>query len=227
MRQQVRIISERQGAANSYLVGSDRLLLIDAGFSPRQLERLAGEEAVERVSDVILTHGHYDHIAALADWQSDTSARVIASEGTGRYLADEQLNLSHLFGRSMTAAAPDRLLADGETLDLSADDPGAGLRMTAYLCPGHTAGDTILLLREGGEPIALFTGDVLFSNSVGRTDFPGGSAQVQDQTMRRIVSLFNEWPEELPVYPGHGAETTITRLKRENPWIIAALRGGS
>lgn len=216
MDSRVRTISERQAAANSYLIeAGEDLILIDAGFSPDELNRITAQETARSVTDVVLTHGHYDHAGAGPAWQA-AGVRLIAAGQTARYLADDQLNLSHLFGRSLTASAPDILLTDGGTLEL-----GTGIQLTAYHCPGHTEGDMLLLFCMAGEPFALFVGDVLFADSVGRTDFPGGDARVQQRSLRRIVSLFRGWPGDLPVYPGHGPATTVARLQQENPWFVA------
>ena len=106
----------------------------------------------------------------------------------------------------MTVKA-DRLLEDGEELNL------AGIRLTAYLTPGHTPGGGSFYCEEAG---CVFTGDTLFCGSVGRSDFPGGSMKALVQSIKeKLFSL----PDGTRVCPGHGQETTVQYEKKYNPFV--------
>ena len=133
---------------------------------------------------------------------------IVAAETERALLADPALNLSVALGMPSTSLRADREVRDGETLEL------AGFRFRVLATPGHTSG-SVCYLAEGED--ALFAGDTLFEESLGRTDFPTGSVQ---EIVASISQVLFALPEDTMVYPGHGNPTTIGHEKRYNPVAI-------
>ena len=157
---------------------------------------------------ILLTHGHGDHILAAEDLKKAYSVRIVAAETERALLADPALNLSVALGMPSTSLRADREVRDGETLEF------AGFRFRVLATPGHTSG-SVCYLAEGED--ALFAGDTLFEESLGRTDFPTGSVQ---EIVASISQVLFALPEDTMVYPGHGNPTTIGHEKRYNPVAI-------
>ena len=156
---------------------------------------------------VILTHGHYDHIAAVDGVLNKWEIPVYASSNEERLLSDVELNHSLMsYGRGITLKA-DVWLSDGEDFD------AAGIHLKCIHTPGHTEGSCCYLIDSMK---ALISGDTLFEGSIGRTDLPTGNVpQMKKSLAEKIKTL----PDELTVYPGHGGVTTIGDEKRWNPFL--------
>ena len=124
-------------------------------------------------------------------------------------LKDPERNLSCFFSEVITLGGADKLLEDGETF------MAAGLEWTVIWTPGHTAGGVCYLASdpESSESV-LFTGDTLFKESVGRTDFPGGNYDALLKSLKDVLDL----PSGIIVYPGHGEDTTIGHEAANNPY---------
>ncbi len=182
--------------------------IIDPGaFSPEEVRGILGllERDGLKAACIINTHGHIDHIAGNRAVKQATGAPIlIHAEDAGR-LEDGQLNGSFLFGRDIQSPPADRLIRDGEEIDLGI------LRLKVLHTPGHTPGG-ICLLVEG----TLFSGDTLFAGSVGRTDLPGGSEKTIISSIRNKLLVL---PEDTSVRPGHGPRTTIGREESDNPFL--------
>lgn len=155
---------------------------------------------------ILLTHGHFDHIGAAGALAKKYGIPICILRQEKELLEDARLNASLMMaGRSITAAA-DRLLEDGERLEL------AGFRIRVIHTPGHTSGGACYYLEE--EKV-LLSGDTLFCCSVGRCDLPTGSmGQLHDSIHKKLFVL----PEDTQVYPGHGEMTSIRYEKRYNPY---------
>jgi len=169
-------------------------------------------EAVEAtgiaVKQIILTHGHADHIAALEEVRNAfPKAEVMIHADDAPMLERPSLNLSLFLGQSINCTPADRLLHDTEVVELG------GLEANVIHVPGHTPGGVCLHVPDAA---IVFTGDVLFAGGIGRTDFPGGSeaallAGIRDKLLRL--------PPETTVYPGHGPSSTIAHEKLSNPFL--------
>ena len=162
---------------------------------------------------LVNTHGHFDHIAGNALAKATWPDLVIAvGRGDEPMLADPVLNLSAIFGFSFTSPPADRLLADGDRLQV-----GGVTEFEVLATPGHTPGGISLLSMSSAEgPEAVFTGDALMAGGIGRTDFPGASEQrLIESIRRRLLAL----PPETVVYPGHGPPTTIAAEAAGNPFL--------
>lgn len=161
---------------------------------------------------LINTHGHADHIfanAALKEKWPDLSIAI--GKGDAPMLTSPMKNLSALLGAWIKSPKADRVLADGDRVEIGT------LKLEVLATPGHTPGGISLFAPAGpdGKPIA-FTGDALFAAGIGRTDFPGASHETLLTSIRqRLLTL----PPETVIYPGHGPTSTIGEEARSNSWL--------
>jgi len=196
-------------AANCYVVGCDRTkeaAVIDPGGDAMAIFRVITRDGLT-VRCIINTHAHVDHIAANSEIKRLTGAELLIHELDAASLKNPVRNLSLLSPLAIRSASADRTLRDGDVV--AAGD----LKLEVIHTPGHTPGG--ISLRCGD---ALFTGDTLFSGSVGRTDFPGGSFEALLRSLRRLLDL-----GDLNVYPGHGPFTTLAAERSSNPFAADAL----
>jgi glyoxylase-like metal-dependent hydrolase (beta-lactamase superfamily II) len=148
---------------------------------------------------VVNTHGHYDHIGC----DNAFGVPVVIHERDAALLNDPRLNLSGLFAEPRTVHAEVRTVTDGDSISLE------GLELKVIATPGHTQGGISLLLLQPEENI-LFTGDTLFCQGIGRTDFPGAS---EDVLLSSIKDKLFVLPDTITVYPGHGDASTLGEEK--------------
>jgi hydroxyacylglutathione hydrolase len=191
-------------ASNCYLVGdevSHEGLIIDPGAQAGQIMKKVKERGLD-IKMIVLTHTHPDHIGAVKAVKEATKAPVMVHEEDAYGLqamspiADPQ---------SSPPGKPDRFLKGGDNLKIG------DLSFLVLHTPGHSPGG-ICLYGNG----VVFTGDTLFQGSIGRSDFPGGN---QTQLLNSIHTKLMILPDNTPVYPGHGPETTIAFEKRRNPFL--------
>lgn len=193
-------------AANCYLIACDETkegIIIDPGGDARQILKMV-EEAGVTVKYIVNTHGHVDHVGANDEVRAATGAPILIHEADGEMCKKPHASLSAFVGKQ-TLAEPDRLLKEGDTITVG------NLTVDVIETPGHTKG-SVTLVADG----KLFTGDTLFSGSIGRTDLPGGS---YEQIIRSIKEKLLIYPDETVAYPGHGPETTIADEKKYNPFL--------
>jgi hydroxyacylglutathione hydrolase len=191
---------------NCYVVRADRgaaeAVVIDpSGESPEV--RLDLARAGARCVAILITHGHWDHLVGVADLAEATGAPVHMAEEE-RALLEDVNNFSPMSVR-LREYTPDVLLQGDETLEL------AGLTFETVRVPGHSPAH--LAYHADG---CLFSGDVLFAGSVGRTDLPGAD---WDTLVDSIRMLNDRFPPETVVYPGHGPETTLGEELARNPFL--------
>lgn len=157
------------------------------------------------VAGILLTHAHFDHIWGAEELRRLSGAKIYAYEGEKEVCQDAEKNVSERAGRACTIQ-PDVYVKDGENITV------AGMTCTVIATPGHTEGSCCYYFEEAG---MLISGDTLFLDSVGRTDFPTGS---MSRLVRSIKDRLFILPEEVKVYPGHGDSTTIGHEKQCNPF---------
>ncbi|NOX38807.1 MAG: MBL fold metallo-hydrolase [Calditrichaeota bacterium] len=192
---------------NNYLIKSsqsNRAILIDAAEDVTPILRKIRELQLQLVY-LINTHGHGDHIAGNSAIIQETGAQLLIHALDAPYLTDPNLNLSMMLGIHLESPPPDAYLNEGDVLEI--DD----IRLNVLHTPGHTPGH-ISLVAEG----VAFVGDVIFRESIGRTDFPQSSHYQLLETIRtKIYTL----PDETVLYNGHGPETTVGHEKKYNPFV--------
>lgn len=197
-----------------YREGSSEVIVFDPGDQGAKIYNALRKHGFE-VKAIFLTHGHFDHIWGLDDLRDavnaaaesdgEPSVMVYACEGERELLKNIRLNVSDQAGRPCSTYA-DAYLRDGEELTY------AGITLRVIAAPGHTIGGCCYYVEEAG---ILVAGDVLFHESVGRSDFPTGSTSVlMDSIHEKLFAL----PDDTRVYPGHGDSTTIGHEKRYNPF---------
>jgi glyoxylase-like metal-dependent hydrolase (beta-lactamase superfamily II) len=153
---------------------------------------------------IINTHGHWDHIGANGTLKEKYGIPIYAYEKEAAYLTDPSLNCSSLVGPAYRSPAADVLLADGQVLRLGR------LEIKVIATPGHTAGGICLIVED-----LAFTGDTLFSGTMGRTDLPGGDEDVILASLKKLKML----PPSLKILPGHGPSSTLEKELKRNPYL--------
>jgi glyoxylase-like metal-dependent hydrolase (beta-lactamase superfamily II) len=195
-------------------------LLIDAGLEAGQppLPPAGGRKGGQLVNflqahklnpvAVVLTHGHIDHMAGIAALRRNfPDMKVYIHKLDAEMLTDTESNLSALTMGPFSAEPADFSVDEGDVIEL------AGIKLVVLHTPGHTPGGICLYAKD--ESI-VFTDDTLFAESVGRTDFPGGS---MSQLIKSIKEKLLILPDETVVYPGHGPITTIAQEKARNQYL--------
>lgn len=195
-------------------------MVVDPGEGAEQpLEELLRQHRLDPVA-VLLTHGHFDHIFAVAPVcdGNDIPAwihpedRALLSDPMRAFSAEARQFVGGLFGGRVELREPRevRLLADGTSLEL------AGLTFTVDHTPGHTRGSvTFRSVTADGQGL-LVSGDTLFAGSIGRTDLPGGDHQQMLTSLRDKILVLDD---DTTVLPGHGPTTTIGQERASNPFL--------
>ncbi len=198
-------------ATNCFLVvepQSKEAVLVDPGAeADRLLDNL--RHAGGHLVAIVLTHAHGDHIGAVGELKTRTGAPVLVHRLEAEWLSDPQKNLSALLGLPVTSPEADRLLDEGDTISLG------GETLQVLHTPGHSPGG--LSLHHDG---ILLCGDLLFLESIGRCDLPGGDLNTLTHSIQAKVYTL---PDDTILYPGHGDTTTVGHEKRCNPFVTGKI----
>ncbi len=179
-------------------------LVVDPGDeAPRLLAAI--EELELDVQAILLTHTHFDHVGAVAPLARATGAPVYCPELEVPVLQDIMAFVPWPGFGPFESWDPEETVRGGETLEL------AGIPLEVLFTPGHSPGH-VTYATSG----ALFSGDVLFQGSVGRTDLPGGDTQT---LLTSIAGLLERFGDETQVFPGHMGLTTLGRERATNPFL--------
>jgi hydroxyacylglutathione hydrolase len=210
----VRMFTVGMVAENSYVFrrdDSDRALIIDPGDEP---EKLLGaiEQMGVTLEGILLTHTHFDHVGAVAPGARATGAEVWVPEIEKGVLADINSFVPWPGFGPFEDYDAEHTVAGGEKLEL------AGFEIDVLFTPGHSPGHVTFSIPHEA---ALFSGDVLFQGSVGRTDLPGGDWPTLLESIRSLVDGF---PAETTVYPGHMGITTLGAERASNPFLAELAR---
>jgi hydroxyacylglutathione hydrolase len=213
-RMDVRAFTVGPVAENCFIArmqDSNRALVVDPGEEP---ERLLGaiDELGVKVDAILITHCHFDHVGAVAPVASATGAPVYCPEIEVPVLADIMSFVPWPGFGPYESYHADETVSGGEQLSL------AGLEIDVLHTPGHSPGHVTYAIPDEG---AMFSGDVLFRGSVGRTDLPGGDGPTLLESIRTLVEGY---PPETTVYPGHMGITTLGAERETNPFLTELAR---
>ncbi len=182
--------------------GSDDAVVVDPGFSPEVVRRML-ESAEKRPVAVLATHGHFDHVG---------SAGALCGDELPLYIHEaDELALTDPAAWGAGHPAPPapakdvRTFVDGDVLEI------AGFHIEVIHTPGHTPGSVCFRADA-----FLLSGDLVFRGAIGRSDFPNSSPADMERSLRRFLGL----PDPLPVWPGHGPDTTVGLERRSNPFLV-------
>jgi glyoxylase-like metal-dependent hydrolase (beta-lactamase superfamily II) len=210
----VRSLTVGQVAENCYVArrdGADTGIVVDPGDEAERI-LAAIEQLGIGIDAILLTHTHFDHIGAVAPVAKATGAPVWCPEIEVPVLADIMSYVPWPGFGPFESYDADHTVAGGEKLEV------AGLDIDVIFTPGHSPGHVSYSMPEDE---ALFSGDVLFKGSVGRTDLPGGDWSTLLETIRGLVDRL---PEETVVYPGHMGITTLGAERASNPFLAELAR---
>jgi glyoxylase-like metal-dependent hydrolase (beta-lactamase superfamily II) len=193
--------------SNCFIIGDEdtgEAVVIDPGGDGLLILEKLREKPWNTVA-VLITHTHFDHIAASDEVVKGTGAPLMVPRLDAPML-DQATNQARMYGLEVKASPPpDRLLDDGDTVNVGKEV------ITVFSTPGHSLGSVTYKTSIG-----IFSGDTLFAGSIGRTDLPGGNYETLIHSIKeRILSL----PDDTSVYPGHGPATTVGRERQLNPFL--------
>ncbi|HVP37094.1 MAG TPA: MBL fold metallo-hydrolase [Terriglobales bacterium] len=192
---------------NCYILGdegSKEGLVIDPGGDFKIIEK-AIKELNLNIKYIVLTHGHSDHIQVLAELKKHTGAQILIHAEDAEMLPHPEKNLSVFSYNPFSAPGADKLLKDNDKIKVGQ------IELEVLHTPGHTEGSISLWTDK-----LIFSGDLIFYGSVGRTDLPGGSNQ---KLFRSIQDKILDKPDDTVIYPGHGPATTVGEERRNNPFL--------
>ncbi|MEO8689284.1 MAG: MBL fold metallo-hydrolase [Solirubrobacteraceae bacterium] len=184
----------------------EKAIVVDPGDEGDRLIAALDELGLG-VGAILLTHTHFDHVGAVAPLARHTGAPVYCPELEKHVLADIMSFVPWPGFGPFESYDADELVSGGERLEL------AGLEIDVLFTPGHSPGHVTYSIPAER---AVFSGDVLFQGSVGRTDLPGGDTAT---LMRTLAELLDTLPDATTVYPGHMGVTTIGRERASNPFL--------
>ena len=203
-----------QVAENCFLFradGSDRGLIVDPGDEAPKILGAVEELGVE-VEGILLTHTHFDHVGAVAPVARETGAPVWCPELEVPVLADINSFVPWPGFGPYEDYDADHTVSGGEKLEL------AGFEIDVIFTPGHSPGHVTYSIPTER---ALFSGDVIFQGSIGRSDLPGGDAPTLMESIRTLVESH---PPETTIYPGHMGITTLGAERQTNPFLAELAR---
>lgn len=192
---------------NCYIVnkkGSTSCIVVDPGEDADKIANYIERKGLKN-EGILLTHGHFDHITGVSELISMAGGRLYVCDREKELLADSSLNGSAMV-RNEVALEAEYYLTDGQVLEI------ADMKFRVIHTPGHTIGSCCYYMEK--EKI-LFSGDTIFMESVGRTDFPTGNwSQLSASIKEKVLTL----PSDVKIYPGHGPETDVAYEKENNPY---------
>ena len=195
---------------NCYIIADDECqegVVIDPGDNGEEILRIIDELEIN-VKYILNTHGHADHIGANKAIKDRTDGKLLIHEDDLNMLTDNKENLSAFLDPDEPLLSPnaDKVLKDGDTFQVK------DITFEVIHTPGHTRGGVVFKVGN-----TFFTGDTLFADSIGRTDFPGGSYNTLIKSIHRLTKLMNY---DSTILPGHGPGTNFAKAKENNPYLF-------
>ncbi len=191
--------------SNCYGITTDKAaIIVDPGKYTPELKHFFTKNA-GKTRLILITHAHYDHIGGALQLRQETGVKIAIGKNEEFALSDTAYNLSGSFTPAIPAFNADYTIDDEEEFTVG------DITVTAYETPGHTVGGMCYLIND-----CLFSGDMLFYETVGRIDLPGGNIGDMKQSLDRMMWLFND---DITVYSGHGESTTIGHERKYNPYL--------
>ncbi|MGA3167203.1 MAG: MBL fold metallo-hydrolase [Terriglobia bacterium] len=197
-------------ACNCSILGDEatgEAVVIDPGDDIDRVQRVLAQHHLH-AKYIVATHAHIDHVGGIEKLQQATDAGVVMHQADLPLYQNLALQAEWLGVPSPGVANVDQFLQEGDTLRCGA------LTLEVLHTPGHSPGS--LSLHLPGENQRIFSGDTLFQGSIGRTDLWGGSLEEILRSIRQRLLIF---PDQTPVFPGHGAPTTIGAERESNPFL--------
>ena len=191
---------------NVYLVinkNKNESFVVDPSYHADKIIEMI-EESGSSLKGILITHGHFDHIMSVSDIKEKYNVPVWAGADEKEIISDAKTNMSRPMIRKPVSEEADNWVADGEIITV------AGITVKCINTPGHTVGSVCWYIQDHD---ILLSGDTLFFTSHGRTDFPTGSPEQMENSLKNILFKL---PDHTKVYPGHGEPTTIGHEKKYN-----------
>lgn len=191
--------------ANCYGLLTDKAaIVVDPGkYTANIADFLKNNEDKTRL--ILITHAHYDHIGGALQLRNETGVKIAIGKNEEFALSDCSFNLSGRFTPAIPAFNADYVIEDEEEFTVG------DITIKAYETPGHTIGGMCYLIND-----VLFSGDMLFYETIGRVDLPGGNAFEMQNSLNRMMWLFDD---DVKVYSGHGEMTTIGHERKNNLYL--------
>jgi glyoxylase-like metal-dependent hydrolase (beta-lactamase superfamily II) len=208
-RIQLTVFADDLFAENCYVLerrDSNKAIVIDPGLQYREVLDLIERRGIS-VERILITHGHFDHVAGVPGLKAATQAGVAMHPNDLAILDFKQFSELSFLPVDFASFTPDEDLTNGQRFDFQ------DLRLTVLHTPGHTQGSVCFVIG-----LDCFSGDTLFERGIGRTDLPGGDTQKLFASIREVLYGL---PPETIVYPGHGPTTTIRAEMLLNPFVPA------
>lgn len=199
-------IVEPNFGENIYILvdnSSKKCAIVDPGGAESKILDYIKSNSLD-LEYILLTHGHGDHIGAVNSIKDKTGAIVVASKDEKELLGDNKKNLSYMMHCGPQELEADIYVVDKEKLSLG------NLKLTFIHTPGHTKGGMCIRVNDD-----MFTGDTLFSGSIGRTDLYGGDYKQLEKSLKKL----SKYEDNVKIYPGHGPSSTLGIEKMSNPYM--------
>lgn len=195
---------------NSYIFWDDdtkQAFCVDPGGDTQDIRDFITAQGL-KLTMILLTHGHIDHIAGIHELVPYVGSNIFIGSGDAHMLRKPSTQLQALLGVNCTGISDFQEVSEGRVIDF----PGCVIKVMET--PGHTEGGVCYLVTDSENHSVLLSGDTLFAQSVGRTDLEGGDDLKLEASLRRLDSLH----DSLHVLPGHGPDTSIASEREMNPY---------